>query len=147
MNDYKQVEGSPSSSTPIYESGELAPLAVTGVMFPGAWVFAQSLAAIHCLDPRSRFAMLAVEWHDDTDHLSSPVQIAMHEDYQKIIGMGSTALPFILEDLRDRGGLWYWALNAIAEESPVPEDDAGNIPAMKASWLHWGAERGYIFSG
>lgn len=90
------------------------------------------------------FARLADQWHEETGHLSSPSQIAMHPAYQRIIGMGERAIPLILRDLHLRGGQWYWALRAITDQSPVPQDAAGNIRIMKQAWLHWGANRGYV---
>lgn len=91
-----------------------------------------------------RFLNLADKWHWETAHLSSPSSIALHPAYQRIIGMGEPAIPLILQDLQIRGGPWYWALAAIADESPVTGDISGNIPAIKQAWLEWGKRRGYI---
>lgn len=68
----------------------------------------------------------------------------MHRAYQRIIGMGQEALPYILEDLRTRGGQWFWALNAITGMSPVPPDASGNARRVREAWLQWGKDRGYI---
>lgn len=68
----------------------------------------------------------------------------MHPAYQRIIGLGAPAIPLILKELQERGGQWYWALRAITNESPVADEEAGNIPSMKAAWLRWGASRGHI---
>lgn len=96
-------------------------------------------------DPlRDEFERLANQWYEETGHLSSPRQIAMHPAYQRIIGLGAPAIPLILRALQERGGQWYWALQAITNESPVAEDEAGNIPRMKEAWLRWGASRGHI---
>ena len=87
---------------------------------------------------------LAKEWHDATDHLSSPSQIAMHPAYQRIIGMGPSVVPFILEDLRQNGGEWYWALHAITGESPVPSGVSHSSREVREIWLRWGREHGYM---
>jgi hypothetical protein len=100
--------------------------------------------ASYQIEERQIFQRLAVEWHSATDHLSSPTQIALHPAYQRIIGMGRSVIPFILEDLRRRGGQWYWALRAITGEMVVQPEDAGNIRLMKDRWLRWGKEHGYI---
>jgi hypothetical protein len=49
------------------------------------------------------FKKLADRWREETGHLSSPVQIAMHPAYQEIMSWGERALPYIFEDLRTRG--------------------------------------------
>lgn len=92
---------------------------------------------------RGEFDALADQWHDETGLLSSPMQIAMHPAYQRIIGLGERVVPFILSDLRTRGGQWYWALRALTGAAPVPPDAAGNIRVAKAAWLAWGAAHGY----
>lgn len=68
----------------------------------------------------------------------------MHPAYQAIIGMGPDALPFILEDLRQNAGHWYWALKAISNEDPVVPRDRGSIRNMKTAWLRWGETKGLI---
>lgn len=90
------------------------------------------------------FEQLAKEWYEDTGGLSNPREIAMHHSYQKIIGLGPKALPFIFEALRDRGGYWYWALGAITRTNPVPRDEFGNGKAMKKRWLDYAQEHGYL---
>lgn len=90
-------------------------------------------------DIRVRFRELADMWHRETGHLSSPPQIALHPAYQQIIGMGPEAIPFILEDLQQRGGQWYWALIAINGQSPL----MGPMPTareIKDAWLRWGRQ-------
>lgn len=90
------------------------------------------------------FKKLAESWHKDTDHHSFSYLITSHEAYLKIIGMGTTAIPFILRDLKERGGNWYVALRALSGQDPVPLESKGNVPLMKKSWLRWGCDNGYI---
>lgn len=91
---------------------------------------------------RSRFQALVAEWKEATCYLSSSDDIAMHSAYQQIIGMGSDALPLIFQELRLRGGYWYWALKAITGDDPVPVTDRGKVPLMKRAWLEWAEDRG-----
>lgn len=93
---------------------------------------------------RQRFHELAKRWREETKWLSSSTEIAMHPAYQAIIGMGREALPWILEDLRDSSGHWFWALKAISNEDPVPPGDRGAIKKMQAEWLAWGAAKGLL---
>lgn len=69
--------------------------------------------------------------------------MAMHPAYQQIIGMGRTAIPYILEELAERGGHWFWALRAITGENPVDGSDQGDVEKMKLAWLQWGVREGY----
>jgi hypothetical protein len=89
------------------------------------------------------FKQLADTWHDETGGLSSPSQIAAHPAYQRIIGMGEQALPFIFEDLRERGGQWYVALRTITGASPVSPKASGRVRVVREVWLQWSREHGY----
>ena len=91
-----------------------------------------------------RFAALANRWHEETDFLSSPSSITNNYNYLKILSMGKRVIPMILEDLKERGGLWYPALRILSEEDPVPIEARGDVEQMKKAWLQWGRERGYI---
>jgi hypothetical protein len=86
---------------------------------------------------RQQFDRLAARWHEETDHLSSLTDIVLNFNYQRIIGMGPAALPFIFDEFRTNGGHWFWALRAITGEDPVPPQDRGNMSSMKNAWLEW----------
>jgi hypothetical protein len=93
---------------------------------------------------RKQFNRLAHRWREETQWLSSTTDIAMHPDYQSIVGMGPEALPMIVKELRDNSGHWYWALKAISNEDPVPPCDRGAIKRMKIAWLRWAEQKGII---
>ncbi len=69
--------------------------------------------------------------------------MTMLSEYQQIIGLGSSVIPLILEDLAKEPDHWGWALEAITGENPVPEEAAGDITAIADAWLAWGRDRGY----
>ncbi|HLF08020.1 MAG TPA: hypothetical protein VI789_01540 [Dehalococcoidia bacterium] len=50
----------------------------------------------------------------------------------------------ILEDLRERGGDWYDALEEISGTDPIPGSVTGDIREIKAAWLDWGRHSGYL---
>jgi hypothetical protein len=89
-----------------------------------------------------KFTLLAEQWHRETRLLSSVAKMAMHPAYQKIIGMGRAALPFILRDLEETRDHWLWALHAITDEDPAPDDS--DYDAAVDAWLAWGRKRGYL---
>ena len=95
-------------------------------------------------ETQTEFERLALEWKQETAHLSSSVMIAQHRAYQEIIGMGKDAVPFILRDLEKSPSQWFWALRSIAGESPVRPEDRGDVDAMTVAWLDWGRRNRYI---
>ncbi len=95
-------------------------------------------------DLQSDFDRLAAEWKRETAHHSSPMLIAEHRADQEVVEMGSAAIPLILRDLQTAPAMWFMALREITGESPIREQDRGNIEAMRATWIDWGKRKGYI---
>lgn len=90
------------------------------------------------------FRELADEWREATRLSSSLTEMFLNRAYQRIIGMGPTAVPLILRELQQRPAHWFWALSSITGEDPVNPEDAGRLRVMTAAWLRWGQERGYL---
>ncbi len=88
-------------------------------------------------DPLTRFYKLKKEWEAATAYLSSIEDIVMHPAYQQIIGMGHTAIPFIIREMKEEPNHWFWALKAITGADPVPPEKRGRIKAMTEEWLFW----------
>jgi hypothetical protein len=95
-------------------------------------------------DLRDRFRGLAAEWKEKARYLSNTAQMAMLKPYQSIIGMGMPVVPLILEELGREPGQWFWALEAITGENPVPPAAAGKVRLMAEAWLAWGKQRGLL---
>jgi hypothetical protein len=93
---------------------------------------------------RERFRRLADEWKEQSRFLSNTAQMAMLKPYQRIIGMGWDAVPFILEELEREPRQWFWALEAITEADPVPPEAAGKVRLMAQAWIDWGKQQGVI---
>jgi hypothetical protein len=91
-------------------------------------------------DLRERFRQLAAEWKEKSGYLSNTAQMAMLKPYQQFIGMGERAVPLILEELQREPDHWFWALEAITQENPVPPEAAGKVAAMARAWVEWGKE-------
>ena len=49
--------------------------------------------------------------------------------------MGRPAVPLILDELRREPGQWFWALEAITDENPVPPDAMGKVREMARAWI------------
>ncbi|WP_186119351.1 hypothetical protein ACN262_31495 [Burkholderia gladioli] len=91
---------------------------------------------------RILFVSLSEQWRQETLFESSISNVVMNENYQKIIGLGPRAVPWIIDDLRNSEDHWFWALRMITRENPVDEADRGNIPRMVAAWLKWAKNNG-----
>ena len=59
-------------------------------------------------DVRERFQHLTNEWKAQSRYLSNTAQMAMLWPYQRIIGLGATAVPLILAELRRETDHWFW---------------------------------------
>lgn len=90
---------------------------------------------------RIRFEELATKWRRETRY--APLdKVLSHRAYQRIVGMGKTALPYILADLQEYGGLWHWALIAITR-ARAPHYAHGS-QEVRQFWLRWGQKHGYL---
>jgi hypothetical protein len=98
----------------------------------------------HSIETQRTFAALAEEWRQETAHLSSVTEIALHPAYQRVIGMGRAALPLILAELARQPDHWFWALRAITGENPVTIGEAGDVLRMRQAWLRLGRRRGWV---
>jgi hypothetical protein len=91
---------------------------------------------------RGRFEQLRDEWKTQSRYLSNTAQIAMLWPYQQIIGMGPKVLPLILAELHRETDHWFWAVEAISGEAPVPPEAAGKVDEMARAWIDWGRRKG-----
>ena len=88
------------------------------------------------------FQTLVQEWRAETAHLSLILKKVTHPAYQRIIGLGPRAIPLILRELERKPGFWFWALQAITGEDPVPPD--ATVDEAVQVWLQWGKEHQYL---
>ncbi|WP_147328130.1 MULTISPECIES: hypothetical protein [unclassified Duganella] len=83
------------------------------------------------------------KWRSETKFISSTEKIILHRSYQRIIGLGKKALPFIFSDIENGCTHWFWALEAITGIDPVVDDHIGDMDAMVQDWLNWATINGY----
>lgn len=93
---------------------------------------------------RAQFLRWSAEWKRATEFESSLHAIAMQAAYQRIIGMGDEAIPYILEELLREPDHWFWALTSITGVDPVPPGDSGDLQRMTEAWIRWGRIHGYV---
>jgi hypothetical protein len=90
------------------------------------------------------FQDLAVKWHEDTEDLASSARVVAHPAYLRIIGLGTSILPQLLRDLRDNGGLWFPALEAITGVTLGTAGERQRYRDLRQLWLAWGHEANLI---
>ena len=93
-----------------------------------------------------QFQDFANEWKTKRGSTSSITQMSVLEPYQKIIGLGEDAVPFILAQLKSEGDepdQWFWALKMITGANPVLPEQQGDFRAMAKAWITWGENQQY----
>jgi hypothetical protein len=96
------------------------------------------------------FNQLADEWRKERGITSSATKMAMCPAYQQIIGMGISVVPFILRELKNKDNdpeHWFWALEMITREDPVPISSYGNTVEMARAWVSWGENQNGLAVG
>jgi hypothetical protein len=88
---------------------------------------------------RIRFEALNAEWFTETTFQPSVTRICMHPAFLDIVSMGETAVPFIVDSLRQRPSFLTEALRRIigsrAETASIEAN--GKIQEVAAVWIHW----------
>lgn len=84
------------------------------------------------------------EWQRETQFLSFHKKD--HPAYQRIVAMGQTAIPFILDELRQEPSWVLIALFDITGENPSLPEHAGKLKELTQDWLQWGKLNGYILA-
>jgi hypothetical protein len=88
------------------------------------------------------FNELAEQWRNETGMLSVVQHKVINPAYQRIIGMGKQALPFIFKELSQKRDHWVWALRAITGEDV--SRDCNSFKEAVEVWIKWGKKKGYL---
>ena len=110
------------------------------------WFHQGSAVSTTTLDDGVKFERLRSWWLSELSRVGygGPREMSLLKPYQRIIGMGKAALPFIFNELRNRPDHWFWALEAITERDDViPEESRGNLRQMTEVWLRWAEENDF----
>lgn len=92
-----------------------------------------------------KFKQLVTTWRTEQDPFSSIINFD-NPAYQTIIEMGVVAVPLILRELQQEPDYWFYALQKITKENPVPTDQEGNLDRMTEAWLTWGKKEDILTS-
>jgi hypothetical protein len=90
---------------------------------------------------QEKFLALADDWLDSQSG-KSRIDYS-HPSHLQIVGMGESALPFLMREVQMRSGHWFVALSSIAGASPVPIESRASFESASNAWINWGKERGY----
>jgi hypothetical protein len=101
-------------------------------------------AAATVVPSESRFRKLAARWRDRVADSSRVDRMIADPDYLAMAAMGPRALPWVLEELRDRGGYWFPILEAFTGRQLGTQEERGSRKLLREAWLPWGRENGYI---
>ena len=91
---------------------------------------------------RHQFEAHADIWRRETRGAPFLITRVTHWAYQRIIGLGPSALPLILRELERETDHWFWALNAISGDDPAA--GLGDFEVAAARWLEWGRDAGLL---
>ena len=92
--------------------------------------------------------MLIEEVERATMNDSHTKRAEKHAAFLTLVSRGWSAVPDLIEHLRDGGGLvTLVALNRITGEDPIPREHWGNMKAMRKDWLKWSAARQHAGEG
>ena len=97
--------------------------------------------AITLVSAEQAFAELAATWKAETRFTSSIDDIVLHPAHLAILGLGKQAIPWILRELKREPGHWFFALNILTGENPVPPSLRGDMAGMTRAWINWAATK------
>ena len=91
-------------------------------------------------EARREFRNHAALWKRDMQFVSCLEEKYLHPSYARIMGMGPSAVPLILQSLQEEVDDWFFALRALTGTDVVRATDAGNMQKMASAWIAWGRE-------
>ena len=93
----------------------------------------------------SKFRRLVVQWRTETYFLSSVTAKTDHPAFKEIAGMGKSAVPWIIEELKTHRDFLFVALHIILKEDPTPRFANGEPHKLIEEWLMWAEREEYTF--
>ena len=91
---------------------------------------------------------LIAEYLDETAHMSFHHMMRKAPAYQKIIALGESAVPAIIDEIRCAGGsvalyTLLWTLTGVRPNHPMEDGFIKmDVKAEEKAWLKWAKEKG-----
>ena len=89
-------------------------------------------------DDPARFQTLVRHWKQETSHLSNVAKKVLHSAYQEIIGMGQSAVPFLLVACGASRTTGYRRFMRSPEPTQCRWKVVAMLRLMVEAWLAWG---------
>ncbi|MFA5618580.1 MAG: hypothetical protein WDK95_17350 [Syntrophorhabdaceae bacterium] len=83
---------------------------------------------------KSLFETHLMNWEKKTKFLSSVKSIIENEDFQAIVSMGYSAVPYIIEEIENKPSTLVWALNLIYDRK-ITNDPNTTISEACNLWI------------
>ena len=90
------------------------------------------------------FSRLSHLWREETMGYALRSRAVAHPAHQQIVDLGERVIPWMLDEFAADKGDWFAALHALTGANPIPEEDRGYIARMRADWVEWGREAGWV---
>jgi uncharacterized protein YukE len=88
-------------------------------------------------DVEAQFNELAQQWYRETRMLSFINQKIMHPAHKRIVRLGREALPFILREVKNKRGDWFWTLGMLVDDDQNPPKGIPNYKQASEAWMEW----------
>jgi len=98
----------------------------------------------HQLEIAAQFEEYYKQWKAETVFESNGRKIVENTHYQKIINMGGSAVPLILEKYVQSNDHWSYALRNITGVSLNEATHNGDLEAVRTDWIEWGIKNNLI---
>jgi hypothetical protein len=82
------------------------------------------------------FDKIYKKWRDETQ-FDSFIGDPYHKSYENIVKYGYKAIPYIITKLKEEPSLIFVALIRITGETPIKEENRGNVKKMSEDWIEW----------
>ena len=90
------------------------------------------------------FRRLAEKWEEETSGYAFRSRAVQHVEHQQIVDMGERVIPWMLDDVAAGQGDWFYALRLLTGANPIKEEERGYVPKMRAAWLKWERQHGWL---
>jgi len=89
------------------------------------------------------FNALVAEWRRLRGFGSSTAPL-VNDAYGQIATMGQPVVPLLLREVAKGSGHWFDVLTWLTRVDLATPETRGNIRALRAAWIKWGADNGYL---
>lgn len=105
--------------------------------------FKTNTAEVSKIYLKQRFVNYYKNWDIKTRYYSFADEIVSDVDFLNIVKMGNQAIPFILEEIKDKPSQLVWALNLITG-SKISRSSSLTISEACRLWVKWGKSQKLI---